>query len=265
MTALATDLTTLANLRAYLPNVGNLADQTLQRMLSAASIAIERYLARDLVPTTYTKTFDGNNGPRMVMPDFPINSVTSVSIYGTAVPTGGQYSATAGPIAGFFNTPTTVELIGYKFVRDKANIVINYSAGYQITNEAQSVPAGTPYNITAKQPNGAWTSDQGVSYATAGQLTAVTGTPTAGQYSVNGGAYNFNSQDSGKAILLSYGYVPPDLEQACISLVQYWLVDRTRPGEASRSMGGQSITFVQKPMPEWIKQIIDQYKRVFMT
>jgi hypothetical protein len=269
MTALATDLTTLANLKGYLPNAGNMADQTLQRILSAASISIERYLARDLVAKTYTKTFDGNNGPRMVLPDYPINSVTAVSIYGAVIPTGGQYTATLGAKPGFFNTDKTVELIGYSFCKGKANVNITYSAGFETLAEAQSVPATIPYTVTPLQPNGAWVSDQGVSYATSGQLTAVTGTPAQGQYSVSVGVgglpqYNFNSADASEAMLFNYGYVPPDLEQACIMLVQFWLAERTRPGEASRSMGGQNISFITKSgLPESVKQMIDQYKRTF--
>lgn len=265
MSALATDLTTLANLKGYLPNVGNMADQTLQRMLSAASTAIENYLARDIVPKTYNETLDGNNGPRMVMRHWPVNSVASVNIYGAVIPTGGQYSSTAGPISGFFNTDKTVELIGYKFTTGKSNVVINYSAGYETINEAQSVPGSGTLNVTAKQPSGNWLSDQGVSYATAGQLAPVTGTPaTAGQYSVNAGVYSFSAGDASANLLFNYGYAPPDLEQACISLVQYWLADRTRPGEASRSMGGQTISF-SKDIPLWLKAILDPYKRAFMA
>lgn len=56
--------------------------------------------------------------------------------------------------------------------------------------------------------------------------------------------------------------VPDDLVQACVGTVQYWLNDRQRGGEISRSMGGQSITYSQKDMPEWCKTILNQRKRV---
>ena len=57
--------------------------------------------------------------------------------------------------------------------------------------------------------------------------------------------------------------IPQDLEQACIVMVQYWLGDRQRNGEVSRSMGGQTISFTQKDMPPWVATILAQYKRVF--
>ena len=59
------------------------------------------------------------------------------------------------------------------------------------------------------QPLGAWALDRGVSYASSGTpLTPVAGTPTTGQYSVSAGIYTFSPGDAGKAVLISYGYIP---------------------------------------------------------
>ena len=86
---------------------------------------------------------------------------------------------------------------------------------------------------------------------------------TSSQIILNG--YNFCRGKSNVVISYTAGYatVPNDIEQACIGTVQFWLGDRMRNGEVSRSMGGQTITFSQKDMPEWIKTILMQYKQVF--
>lgn len=78
-------------------------------------------------------------------------------------------------------------------------------------NEAQSVPASSPYTKTVNNST-AFVKDLGVKYAgnpPAGypqQFQRVTGTPTQGQYSVSNGTYTFAAADAGAAVLISYVY-----------------------------------------------------------
>lgn len=183
MTANAADLTTLATLQSYLLPGSN-DNVLLQRLLTAASVAIEQYTNRDFVSQSYSDVFDGTGGRLMMMPQYPITAVASVTINGTVIPPGDAYKT-----AGFYFSKNAIMLNGYSFCQGYANVAIAWTAGY------------SP--------------------------------------------------------------IPYDIEQFCIATVQYWLNDRQRGGESSRSMGGQTISYVTKDMPDLVKTGLNQYKRVF--
>lgn len=84
--------------------------------------------------------------------------------------------------------------------------------------EAASVPASTPYTVTATHA-ASFVADYGAVYAASGlPLTLVASAPEVGQYSVSAGVYTFNSGDAGKAVLINYIYTEPSGGQK-ISLV----------------------------------------------
>ncbi|MGC2200923.1 MAG: hypothetical protein WA633_12365 [Stellaceae bacterium] len=74
--------------------------------------------------------------------------------------------------------------------------------------EAGTVPATTPYTVTAANA-ASYNDDLGVAYASTGKrLDRVTTPSAAGQYSVNfsDGVYTFSAADASTAILISYTY-----------------------------------------------------------
>ena len=94
-------------------------------------------------------------------------------------------------------------------------------------------------------------------------LVAVSGSPAIGQYSVSNGAYTFNAADAGEAMLISYGFVPYDLANACAQWVAELLQYQTRPGVRSKSLGGQeTVSYVVGKMPPTVAGIIAPYRRV---
>ncbi len=80
-------------------------------------------------------------------------------------------------------------------------------AGQKATalNEATSVPAATPFNITLASA-ASFIEDLGVFDANTGDpLTRVASAPTSGQYTASaGGVYGFASADAGRAVRISY-------------------------------------------------------------
>jgi hypothetical protein len=75
--------------------------------------------------------------------------------------------------------------------------------------EAATVPAVTPYTVTAANAAN-YNDDLGVVYASSGKrFNRVTTPAAAGQYSVNfaSGIYTFSSADAGAALLISYTYI----------------------------------------------------------
>lgn len=111
---------------------------------------------------------------------------------------GGELKATGKAKIGYINGAIYSSL--FYGVASSAGTVLLAS------NEADSVPASTPYTVTtANSAN--WTNDLGVTYA--GQtkpLQRVASAPAAGQYSVAAGVYTFAAGDAGKAVSISYEY-----------------------------------------------------------
>lgn len=72
--------------------------------------------------------------------------------------------------------------------------------------EAGTVPASSPYTVSAVNA-ATFADDYGVVYAATGlPLAKVASNPIAGQYSESAGVYTFAAADAGKAVLLSYTY-----------------------------------------------------------
>ncbi len=60
-----------------------------------------------------------------------------------------------------------------------------------------------------------------------------------------------------------YGVPPPDLAQACIELVALRYRERSHIGEVTKTIGGgQTVSYSQKDMSDWIRTLIQQYRRI---
>jgi hypothetical protein len=260
------DLTNLPALKAWLglPYAVGPNDPTLAALITASSRSIYAVLCRpSLLPRSYTDTIDLETR-RVILRQWPVMQVTSVTLCGNPVPqdTNADLEASYGyALQPADSIPPgrpqaldlfgldywlTANLFGNAYRPGRQSLVVSYTAGYAVQNEAQTVPAaplyqaaafqpygpwasdlgvtyaypvisdeaqtvpaGAPYQLTAAQPLGAWVQDQGVSYATSGApLTSVAGNPTTGQYSVAAGVYTFSAGDANAAVLISYRYIP---------------------------------------------------------
>jgi len=56
--------------------------------------------------------------------------------------------------------------------------------------------------------------------------------------------------------------VPLDLEQACIELVAYRYRERDRIGHASKSIGGETVSFITRAMPQAVEARLAPYRKV---
>ena len=145
------------------------------------------------------------------------------------------------------------------------SILVTYLAGYQDSNLLQ-VPTGGGAQTVA--PNyGVWALDVGVVYATTGAALVQMATGTtlaAGQYAVAlGGAYTFSAADAFQNMIVSFGYIPQDLVQACTEAVALRLTAGSRVGVKSKSLGGmESISYDMAAMPLAVTAALCPYKRV---
>lgn len=133
--SLSTDLTTLANLKEWLRIENSNSDQLLQRLVSEASQAAVTFMGRSPQSADYTETQNGTHlrsfdgGSQLVMSQWPITAVSSVTVDGIAVPPRPSLPL-GNPAWGFTFDNDTVYLTGYRFHRGFQNCTIAYTAGY---------------------------------------------------------------------------------------------------------------------------------------
>ncbi len=291
------NLTNLTNAKAWANVQGNGDDTLITRLIAGASQAMLSYIGRQtLFKNSARMLVNGNGQTAMQLEQYPVQSVTAVTIDGVTVPAAGD-STSAGyqlePWDGFTpNRPQILSLNGYAFnrlagyygtypfggspyndgftrapatPRSYLNVQIDYVVGYFTTDEPATIPATPgPYTLTTQNTLGTWGQDDGVKLASTGAaFVKVTGTPAAGQYAVSiFGTYTFNAADQGKAILISYSYIPADVEDAACQLVGERYSYKARIGQRSQSMGGQVTTsYAPRQFTDEVKEALKVYKR----
>lgn len=251
---------------AYSTYVGggyaSLDDGMLQRLISSASSFVQSVLSRAIANQTYNEVRSGQNMRVMLTKEYPITAVHSLSIDGLPIQARPPLAptVTATVPGGYTFDGIRIMLDSYIFTRGWQNVALNYDAGFLVSNEAQTVPGAAPYVLTTLAH---WSAaDRGVTYANGAALVAVASAPTIGQYSVAGSTYTFAAADAGAAVLISYAYVPFDLEQAVVDIIGEWFKYRDRIGYTSKSIEGQSTTFMNQAMSQRAMMALNQYKKV---
>lgn len=264
------DLVRLQAVKDWLNIKDTSSDVVLTVWITGASRAVLNMLQRGSTMGfhTLTEIRDGTGGIALMLNEWPVLTVLSLSVGGSVqnIQTDKPYGS------GFFweqwggsDSQGRQQLWcgGVRFYRNPQSITVTYNAGYQITGETYTIPApsgGLPAVQTARP----WFSDQGVITAAGVVFTVVTGTPAQGQYSVDeNGIYTFSLADAGTIIGITYSYTPEDLRQGVIDLVGWHFRNRDRIGMVSRSMGGQETTmFSQKCLGETSLSMLQPYKSV---
>jgi hypothetical protein len=115
----AIDLTTMANVKTWLGLASNNTDDALlDRLITAASSLIQEVLDRDIVTTVYSETYHGIGSNALTLRQYPVQSVASVVFNGMTYTTGFTFDE------------RTVYLTSLVFPAGKANVRVNYTAGF---------------------------------------------------------------------------------------------------------------------------------------
>lgn len=292
------NLTNLQNLKSWVSSpVGtgfsNADDATLNRLISAASAQIMRYIARQSIfkNTVLNDVYTGNVNNSMLIQQWPVITLNSLYINNVLIPQAAN-NTTSGwllqPWDGFSaGRPQQLSLNGYSFLPGSCygeayygggspynsgftrnsggysgaqNVVLNYVVGYCVQNEATTIP--TSYQYTALQQQGTWGQDDGLTIAGVAGIP-VASAPTTGQYSVSAGVYTFAAADAGKTVVLNYSFVPYDLEQCCIGLAAELYSYKPRIGQKSKSLGGaETSAFDLSGIPDRIKTALAPYRSI---
>ena len=273
----ASDLAVLADVKTWLSGssgIGSSDDALLARLITDVSGAITAYLGRpSLTPRPVAERLDGNGKARMFLRHYPALQLTSLAIDNVAVPAAVTPAAGAPFSKGYLleawdglppGRPQALDLFHANFRRGRQNVVINYAAGYAVEGENATVPAAPgPYTVTAAAPFGPWASDAGVTYSNDTALAPVSGTPSAGEYNVASGVYTFAAADAGAAVLISYGFIPAAINNACIEWVAERYRYRTRIGQSAQTVQGQmTAAYSLKNMPDFVRASLDPYRSV---
>lgn len=276
------DLTTLAACKAWLfTEPTDSSNAQIQGLITAASRMIYSALARpSLLPRSFSERYDGQGRREFFLKNYPVLSISALSNYGIAIPQGSPPSPAQPIPTGFIfqpwdgippGQPQRVDVYGnypygsYGFNYGRENVAVTYMAGYAIQGEAWDVPTATPWQVTPIQPYGPWGSDLGVTYANGTALVVVSGPPTVGQYSVSAGVYTFAEADANAPVLISYGFIPADINQLATELVGERFSYQSRIGTVSKSLGGQeTVSFSQKSMSDAQRAMLQPFVQVFV-
>ena len=231
------DLSTLTAVKLWIGVTGTTSDVLLGRLVTAASGFVRGYLSRPYLGSTLiTERYNGTGSDTLLLRHGPVTSIVSILYDGKTV----TAAATGNPPSGgylldpAFETIGVVNLTDDVFSRDRLNVQVTYWAGYLAAAEAHTAAASVQAALT-------WLTDAGVTYANGTALAAVLGVPTVGQYAVSAGVYAFAAADVGKAVLISYGTVPVELEDAVIEIVGEAYKRLDRIGITTKTLAGQEI------------------------
>lgn len=275
------DLTDLATAKDELSLSGTSSDTWLSRAVSQVSRAMATHTKRVFAPEVVQDAFDIQQDlypyqtpgglAELTLSRWPVLAVISVAQ--TLAP-GTMQMLTEG--TDFRIDSETGRLIrinpftGSGSTWEAAPVTVIYLAGFgaQVT-ETHTVPA-TPYKVTVSGA-ASFSCDQSVKYASGTALTRVTGSPTAGQYSVSAGVYTFAAADTGQSLSFAYGIrnIPDDLVEICLRLVtaRYHskdrdpsLVQRETPGVGMERWWFGGAPGQSGPFPPDIEAALDPYR-----
>ncbi len=273
----ASDLAKLADVKAWLSGssgIGSSDDALISRLITDVSGAITAYLGRPaLTPRDFVDRFDGNGKTRLFLPHYPALQITSLVIDNVAVAEAVPPAAGAPHPRGYLlefwdglppGRPQALDVFHTMYRKGRQNVVVSYCAGYAVESEAASVPtAPGPYNVAVAAPFGPWASDAGVAYGNGTALAAVASNPAAGEYAVASGVYTFAAADAGASVLISYGFIPAAVNNACIEWVAERYRYRTRIGQSAQTVQGQqTASYSLKDLPDFIRASLDPYRSV---
>jgi len=269
------ELTTLDHVKAWLAidESNTDSDDYLLRLIKSASRFALNYMQRDsMAATLYNEMYDGYGKSYMVLRQYPAIDVIALSFNGVPVSEATGNGITTPFADGYVLEDPKVapsqqrlSLFGRVYPHQRSSVYVSYRAGYLISDESHTIIGN--YGQYQFQTNSVWLQDDGVKLSNGTALTRVYVDPAnvgPMQYCVDeDGQYSFNAAQGGSVVLVSYSYVPPDVEQAVWELVGERYRAQDRIGLNSKTLGGQeTVSYDVRAMSPYIRELLNPYKRV---
>lgn len=259
------DLTTQQRVVNWLSAGPQLPSVVIGQLIPSMTGLIYGKLNRSRVYSqTFSRTFDGVGNMQLVLPDYPVTKILSVTQGQRVIPASvlGSPSQSSGfgyrcPLwdGQLPGQNATLEFAGGYFWQGPQNVNVTYEAGYLISQEPATVPSVPTYTVTVEQAQGVWSRDNGVTYADGRPMVPVAALTAAGQYipppDTTPGLYTFDVADAGVDVLISYSFIPAPLEEACIQMIAERYSYRSRVGEVMKSLGGQETVRFWRGDSRW--------------
>jgi uncharacterized phiE125 gp8 family phage protein len=119
------DLTTLSAVKAWLKLTATTDDALLSGLVSSVSAWIQDYLNRTIASTSYSETYHGTGSDRIMLANYPVTAVASVTVNGQTVQPSTGYG-----VVGYAFDAGSIAYIGGCFPEGFANVSVSYTAGY---------------------------------------------------------------------------------------------------------------------------------------
>jgi hypothetical protein len=117
------ELVTLKKVKSFLKITTTANDELLNSLIVQYSTLIESYCKRKFSKAEYTETYDGTGSPRLFLKQYPIGSVSSLSV--------DEITCDSADYV-IYADEGIIELVdGSLFTKDKLNVAITYEAGYE--------------------------------------------------------------------------------------------------------------------------------------
>lgn len=121
----AGDLTTVDAVKLYARVTSAADDALLTQLVTALSSYAKTWLARSILAADYVQSFHGHGGMFLMLPEYPVNSVASLTIDGITIP-----ARTSALGAGYTFDHESIAVDGYRFTRGRSNVVVSWNGGY---------------------------------------------------------------------------------------------------------------------------------------
>ena len=129
-------LITLQQLKDYLKITDNTSDSLLTSAIKQAGDFIESYTGRKLEMTDYTLRMDGNGQDELLLPHYPVNTLTSFS-YNTGT-LGNPIWTPFDTNNYIFDPDTGIVSLTFSLNRGIKNIQVVFNAGYDLSESCDS-------------------------------------------------------------------------------------------------------------------------------
>jgi uncharacterized phiE125 gp8 family phage protein len=140
----AIGLTTLSAVKEFLDISGTGDDALLTNFIKRASALIEKYCRRTFGVATYHQRLDGPGDTYLLLPQYPIVSVTEIKVGSIAI--AAESSDGDG---GYFVSDANAGIIFYPggFPKGTGNVQVTYQAGYDLPGDTATSAPDLPFDI----------------------------------------------------------------------------------------------------------------------
>jgi hypothetical protein len=254
------------------------ADVIISRLITAMSREIASKLQTRVLAMAYTETRNGNDRHEMNFLHPRAFAVNSLSISGISVPaspdtlqSGYQFDEDQISVRGYPGGSSAAANAAFvygplRFYRGRSNVVMGYSAGWTLPNQANPVDWVTatsyPYGSTILPTSN---NAGGFIYVATNANTGNSGGSRPAVFNQTPGGLTTD----GAVTWANLGVksmpepLPDDITQAAIELCNLRMKERTHVGElTSVTPGGLNVSYFRGNMPPSVEEIIRHYKRV---